>query len=197
MDEEVINDLYSRAKSKGYSKGREDFVKLLHNDSEVINDSYSYVKSKGYGKDINSFYNLIGKVETEPSTQKKKFVSESSSEDGSSVSPRSIKPLSDMPTLDQQGLEKAMAKRQSVPTDMSGTPIVDTKAQKAAKPIVEKISKNKPELIKPRILKEQEEKESYLENVGTNIMAGITDVDKMLTSIPETVYNLFSYLKMQ
>ena len=74
MDEEVINDLYSRAKSKGYSKSREDFVKLLHNDSEVINDSYSYVKSKGYGKDINSFYNLIGKVETEPSTQKKKFV---------------------------------------------------------------------------------------------------------------------------
>ena len=192
MDEEVINDLYSRAKSKGYSKSREDFVKLLHNDSEVINDSYSYVKSKGYGKDINSFYNLIGKVETEPSTQKKKFVSDSSLEDGSSELPKSTKPLSDMPTLDQQGLESAMAKRQSVPTDMSGTPIVDTKAQKAAKPIIEKISKNKPELIKPKVLKEQEEKESYLENVGTNIMAGITDVDKMIASIPETIYGFFS-----
>ena len=144
MDEEVINDLYSRAKSKGYSKGREDFVKLLHNDSEVINDSYSYVKSKGYGKDINSFYNLIGKVETEPSTQKKKFVSDSSLEDGSSELPKSTKPLSDMPTLDQQGLESAMAKRQSVPTDMSGTTIFKTDVK--AKKTFERLAKENQKL---------------------------------------------------
>jgi hypothetical protein len=190
MDEEVINDLYSRAKSKGYQKNRDEFVKLLHSDSEVLNDMYSYVKGKGYKKDINSFNSLIGK--NEAPTQKKKFASELSSVDGSSESPRSIKPLSDMPTLDQQGLEEAMAKRQSVPTDMSGTPIVDTKAQKAAKPIIEKISKNKPELIKPRVLKEQEEKESYLENLGTNVMASVNDVDKIIASIPETVYGFFS-----
>jgi hypothetical protein len=144
MDEEVINDLYSRAKSKGYSKGREDFVKLLHNDSEVINDSYSYVKSKGYGKDINSFYNLIGKVETEPSTQKKKFVSDSSLEDGSSELPKSTKPLSDMPTLDQQGLESAMAKRQSAPTDMSGTTIFKTDVK--AKKTFERLAKENQKL---------------------------------------------------
>lgn len=144
MDEEVINDLYSRAKSKGYSKSREDFVKLLHNDSEVINDSYSYVKSKGYGKDINSFYNLIGKVETEPSTQKKKFVSDSSLEDGSSELPKSTKPLSDMPTLDQQGLESAMAKRQSAPTDMSGTTILKTDVK--AKKTFERLAKENQKL---------------------------------------------------
>lgn len=144
MDEEVINDLYSRAKSKGYSKSREDFVKLLHNDSEVINDSYSYVKSKGYGKDINSFYNLIGKVETEPSTQKKKFVSDSSLEDGSSELPKSTKPLSDMPTLDQQGLESAMAKRQSAPTDMSGTTIFKTDVK--AKKTFERLAKENQKL---------------------------------------------------
>jgi len=191
MDEEVINDLYSRAKSKGYSKGREDFVKLLHNDSEVINDSYSYVKSKGYGKDINSFYNLIGKVEKEPSTQKKKFALESSSVDGSSASPRSTNANAEMPVLTQKGFEQAMAKRQSVPTDMSGTPIVDTEAQKAAKPIAEKISKNK-KVENPLTLQNKENRKSYLENVGTNIIAGVNDVDKMLTSIPETIYNLFS-----
>lgn len=121
MDEEVINDLYSRAKSKGYSKSREEFVNLLHNDSEVVNDSYSYVKSKGYGKDINSFNSLIGKVQTEKvPSQKKKFASESSLEDGSLASQKSPK----FPELTQEGLEKAMKKRTSVPTDMSGKPLL-------------------------------------------------------------------------
>jgi len=131
MDEEVINDLYSRAKSKGYQKNRDEFVKLLHSDSEVLNDMYSYVKSKGYKKDINSFNSLIGK--NEAPTQKKKFASELSSVDGSLESPRSIKPFSDMPTLDQQGLEEAMAKRQSVPTDMSGKPILPKPSKETEK----------------------------------------------------------------
>ena len=101
MDEEVINDLYSRAQSKGYTKSREEFVNLLHTDSSVLNDMYSYVKSKGYNKDINSFSSIIGKEQSEPAPVVKKKVSsesieqqepqagtmESPSEDGSSVTP--------------------------------------------------------------------------------------------------------------
>jgi hypothetical protein len=122
MDEEVINDLYSRAKSKGYTKNRDEFVKLLHNDSDVLNDMYSYVKGKGYGKDINSFSNLVGKGQTASQSvtpvQKKKFASELSSEDGSLVSQKSPKP--NMPVLTQEGFEQAMTKKKAVPTDMSG-----------------------------------------------------------------------------
>jgi hypothetical protein len=61
MDEQVINDLYNQAKSKGYLKSRNEFINLLHTDSEVFNDMYSYVKSKGYQKDVNSFSSLVGK----------------------------------------------------------------------------------------------------------------------------------------
>jgi hypothetical protein len=122
MDEEVINDLYSRAKSKGYTKNRDEFVKLLHSDSDVLNDMYSYVKGKGYGKDINSFSNLVGKGQTASQSvtpvQKKKFASELSSEDGSLVSQKSPKP--NMPVLTQEGFEQAMSKKKAVPTDMSG-----------------------------------------------------------------------------
>ena len=61
MDEEVINDLYQRAKSQGYQHDRARFIKLLHSDSEVLNDMYSYVKSQGYKNDINAFSALVGK----------------------------------------------------------------------------------------------------------------------------------------
>ena len=50
MDEQVIDDLYNRAVSKGYTKSRGEFVQLLHSDNEVFNDMYSYVKEKGYQK---------------------------------------------------------------------------------------------------------------------------------------------------
>lgn len=61
MDEQVIDDLYNRAKGEGYSKSRNEFITLLHNDSEVFNDMYSYVKSQGYQKDVNAFSALVGK----------------------------------------------------------------------------------------------------------------------------------------
>jgi len=38
----------------------------------------------------------------------------------------------------------------------------------------------------------KKEEESYLSNLGTSIMSGINDVNKMITSIPETIYNVFS-----
>jgi len=60
MNEEVINDLYSNAVSKGYKKSREEFVSLLNSNSNVLNDMYSYVQSKGYGKGIDEFKSLIG-----------------------------------------------------------------------------------------------------------------------------------------
>jgi len=127
MDEEVINDLYSRAKSKGYQKSRDEFVNLLHKDSDVLKDMYSYVKDKGYNKDINSFESLIGKNQAKPVSpvQKKKFALESSSEDGSLVSQRSPKQTSaKMATLTQSGFEDAMQRQKSVPTDMSGNPLI-------------------------------------------------------------------------
>lgn len=60
MNEEVINDLYNNAVSKGYKKSREEFVSLLQSNDAVMNDMYSYVQSKGYKKGIDDFKGLIG-----------------------------------------------------------------------------------------------------------------------------------------
>jgi len=60
MDKEVLQDLYDRATSKGYSKSIEEFEQLIGSDQEVLNDNFKYVQSKGYKKDINSFSTLVG-----------------------------------------------------------------------------------------------------------------------------------------
>jgi hypothetical protein len=77
MDEQVIDDLYNRAVSKGYTKSRGEFVQLLHSDNEVFNDMYLYVKEKGYPKTSDDFSTLVGK---------KKVGTESPSASGSLVS---------------------------------------------------------------------------------------------------------------
>jgi len=77
MDEQVIDDLYNRAVSKGYTKSKGEFVQLLHSDNEVFNDMYSYVKEKGYQKTPDDFSVLIGK---------KKVGTESPSANGSLAS---------------------------------------------------------------------------------------------------------------
>jgi hypothetical protein len=61
MNEQVIDDLFNQAVSKGYKKSREEFVNLLHTNDAVLNDMYSYVQSKGYQKGIEDFSGLVGK----------------------------------------------------------------------------------------------------------------------------------------
>jgi hypothetical protein len=69
MDEEVIEDLYKRAKSLGYKKSRNEFIALIHSNNEVFNDMYSYVKSMGYRNDENAFAILIGRIPTQQNYQ--------------------------------------------------------------------------------------------------------------------------------
>ena len=81
MDEQVIDDLYNRAVSKGYTKSKGEFVQLLHSDNEVFNDMYSYVKEKGYQKTSDDFSALVGK---------KKVGTESPSANGSLASQKQV-----------------------------------------------------------------------------------------------------------
>ena len=78
MNEQVIDDLFNQAVSKGYKKSREEFVSLLQTNDSVLNDMYSYVQSKGYGKGVEDFSVLVGK---------KKGVTDLSTVDGTSVLP--------------------------------------------------------------------------------------------------------------
>ena len=81
MNDKVLQDLYNRAISKGYSKTIEDFSVLLNENETVFDDNFSYVTSKGYKKSKDDFASLVG--------VKKKDVSEVSTsglEPGVSVS---------------------------------------------------------------------------------------------------------------
>ena len=87
MDPEVLEDLYRRAKKKGYPKSIEDFQSLLNSDEEVLNDNFQYVKSKGYPKSISEFALLVEKKNlVEAPSVGVEEVMESPSEDGSMVS---------------------------------------------------------------------------------------------------------------
>tara|TARA_R110000803_G_scaffold177657_2_gene240001 strand:+ start:361 stop:606 length:246 start_codon:yes stop_codon:yes gene_type:complete len=67
MDQEVLQDLFDRAVSKGYTKSIEEFSLLINSDQEVLIDNYDYVKQNGYTKPIEDFQVLIG------SKKKRKF----------------------------------------------------------------------------------------------------------------------------
>ena len=82
MNEEVINDLFSRAKSKGYSKGIEDFKLLLSNNDEVFNDNFEYVQSKGYKKSIEEFSILVDAKKKGDTTEDLQIPAEPSIESG-------------------------------------------------------------------------------------------------------------------
>ena len=60
MNDEVIDDLYNRAKGLGYGKEREDFLSLLATNTQVFDDNFDYVQKQGYKKDKDAFAELIG-----------------------------------------------------------------------------------------------------------------------------------------
>ena len=60
MDQEVLQDLYNRAVSKGYGKSIEEFSTLISSDQEVLEDNYNYVRQQGYQKPIEDFEVLVG-----------------------------------------------------------------------------------------------------------------------------------------
>lgn len=74
MNEQIIDDLYNRAKSKGYNRSRDEFVSLLHSNQEVFNDNYTFVRSKGYKDSEDKFSTLIGKNAAQPEEVKKKEI---------------------------------------------------------------------------------------------------------------------------
>lgn len=87
MDEQVIQDLFNRAISQGYSKTLEEFKVLLNTDDEVIQDNFQYVTSQGYNKSLDDFKVLIGSEKKKDIAQAEEFLQKTSSEEPSVVTP--------------------------------------------------------------------------------------------------------------
>ena len=92
MDQEVLQDLYNRAVSKGYSKSIQEFSTLISSDQEVLEDNYNYVKQQGYQKPIEDFQVLVG--------VKKKEDTVLPSEDGLLVQPTTTQPAKEVSVVD-------------------------------------------------------------------------------------------------
>jgi hypothetical protein len=81
MDEQVIQDLFNRAVSKGYSKTLQEFKVLLNTDNEVIQDNFQYVTSQGYNKSLEDFKVLIGSEKKKDTTQEQPETEQIETED--------------------------------------------------------------------------------------------------------------------
>jgi hypothetical protein len=163
MNEEVINDLYSNAVSKGYNKSREEFVSLLNSNDAVLNDMYSYVQSKGYKKGVDDFKLLVGAtspmaerpVASEPVEPVKKKDTVSPFVDGGSgltnFDPRTGQVVQETPAFAQKQPEVKLPE-QKLParTEFQFQPGKPLPAQKTAplpKFVEDQLSAVKPELI--------------------------------------------------
>ena len=114
MDQEVLQDLYDRAKSKGYSKSIEEFQQLISSDNEVLNDNFEYVKSKGYAKDISDFSVLVGFGEKKNSNStSEEVVTESTTE--TEASPSSLDSSSTIPSIEIPPVEQEEEIEISIP----------------------------------------------------------------------------------
>lgn len=151
---EELQKLYDVLVREGkYTKTFDEFKTRWSQDEAYKTQVFDVVSRDGlYTKDKNSFFQKysaqepIQEVKNATSPVKKKFALDSSSEVGSSELPKSNKQITNMPELTQKSFEQAMAKKQSVPTDMSGKAIVSRDIVEKSEPIFKGISDRKKAL---------------------------------------------------
>ena len=129
MDEEVVIDLFNRAKSKGYTKSIEDFKLLLDTDEDVIVDNFNYVKSKGYAKPIEDFKVLVKKKE-ETVSQEPTQVSPEPVQEPSQISTESVQEPIKSPLISSESKDDDLVgpTRTEEQAKMGGPKFMDRKA---------------------------------------------------------------------
>jgi len=178
MNEQAIQDAYNLFVQQGYGKSIDDFKSLIATNPNALNDSYNLFTAQGYGKSIEDYKVLMG-IGAQPEL-KKKGTTELPSEDTSLVS---SKPLPKFLREGQVAAETGFA----TPTGVTPLPETITNViPEMAPPKKEKLIKNLGALEMP------EEENVYLKNIGTRALSGLTSLEKMVASIPETVINIAS-----
>ena len=178
MNEQAIQDAYNLFVQQGYGKSIDDFKSLIATNPNALNDSYNLFTQQGYGKSIEDYKALMG-IGAQPEL-KKKGTTELPSEDTSLVS---SKPLPKFLREGQVAAETGFA----TPTGVTPLPETITNViPEMAPPKKEKLLKNLGALEMP------EEENVYLKNIGTRALSGLTSLEKMVASIPETVINIAS-----
>lgn len=198
MDEKLIDQLYSRATSLGYKKSRDEFASLVKTDNEVFNDMFSFAQSKGLVSDENQFGSMVGKFQApykkkdestmvglpeqimqtkpQPKPEPQLRVSETPVPKGEQRLQAVQRAATELPSEDGLSVsaetEQPLKPRVGVVTESTAVPKVDVKA----------IQKQK----------EFGDRESYWDNILNNINLGANSFDKMVASIPETAINILA-----
>jgi hypothetical protein len=137
---QALKDFVATSNSGKYSDEKvllSKFPELQGYDIQTLKDFVATSNSGKYATEEELFAKFPEFNQGAP--VKKKFALESSSEVGSSELQKSPEEL-------KQGFQKAIAKKASVPTDMSGKPIFKPEAEKVVKPILQKIQKENQQL---------------------------------------------------
>lgn len=162
MDEQVIDDLYNRAVSKGYKKSRQEFVGLLHSDNDVMSDMYSYVQSNGYKKSVDDFKSLVG-------ANSPMAVAEEPVKKKDSVLPF-VDGGSGLTKFDQEGSVFKPGEGISIPADAKPTAVPSAPVEEP----------------------EKRGGKSYLENIAVNLGLGASYANEAVASIPESIVNILA-----
>ena len=175
MNEQAIQDSYNIFVKQGYTKSIDDYKQLLASNQNAVQDSYNAFVKEGYSKSIDEYKSLMG-IGTQPEV-KKKVTTELSSGDGSLASQEAD--YTEPDNLFSRG--KNFAEKGFL---MQSTGAIAPIAQPEVKK--EKLLKNLT------ALEEMPDKNAYLDNLGTKAMSGLTSLEKMVASIPESIINVAS-----
>ncbi len=204
---EELQKLYDVLVREGkYTKSFEEFQSKWAQDEAYKNKVYDVVIRDGlYTKDKESFFQKYStQAPVQSTTQeaqvpvKKKFALDSSSEVGSSESQESPKQQAPLPELTQEGFKQEMTKKASVPTDMSGKPMLNTEKVEETKQIFNKISKENQEIAsekkkygdifdKQLSIKPKVEESQYLKNRLSTINTELINREEEYV-VPELEY---------
>ena len=193
MNEQVIDDLFNQAVSKGYKKSREEFVNLLHTNDAVLNDMYSYVQSKGYQKGIEDFNGLVGK---------KKGVTGSSTVDGTLALPSGEKdtalertfgknPVTDFFGDIYRSYEAGSSKVENIDPTMN---IFGKKASEIDDESLKAFVESANKLSKTPVTDEMRQYQKDVEQAGGGFLNSIIQAVKNPGIIPQLVVDSFSMM---
>ena len=185
MNEQAIQDAYKLFVEQGYGKSIDDFKKLISTNPDALNDSYNLFKSQGYAKSIDDYSSLMGVgAQSQGELVKKDYKGLM----GISADIQVKKKEQPIPLEPQLAIQQP-----TTPQSPMALPSEDSfLASQKQLPTFETtpLKKDAKEFIKST--DETLNKGSYLGNLGTKALSGLTSLEKMVASLPETVVNIAS-----
>lgn len=207
MNEEALKDAYNLFVQQGYKKSIDDFKQLIASNPEALKDSYNLFAQQGYTKSIDDYKTLIGvsdvlKKKEEPilpmAPQQEQvpnaipgvqpftgstLENTSSDSQSSQNNPIPVTPTP-LPTVNQQEDQTPLGvfNQKITGPDYGGqlTPEEQARAVKIKQPVAQKEEAPK------------EEKQRYWSQLADQAVLGVNQLDKMVASIPEAVYNILA-----